>query len=564
MSAQAHNLRRRSIFAFKRSLLQLRRLGQDATSGPKRYDPRPIDRNLPIAAESKTGFWTDASIAERRLQLGKVQNLRITVKRLNGIVVPAGETFGFWRQIGRATRGRGFAVGRELREGCIIPTIGGGLCQLSNALYDLALKTDCDIVERHAHTRVVPGSAAEEGRDAAVAWNYIDLRFRPKSDLQIEALLTRGELILRFRTKVEATVQSKPTLRVIQATGSCVTCGREACDRHSPELLWDGSIRRAYVLDAVSPEWLDLIEEDRDDLLIPIDGSRFRMDRYAWPTKGRTVKAATVASLHRMFVARRVAGSSPPVVRRSQLEQDYRVAIALSKLIDPEIEHLIVSQSLLPGLFLENALAGRNYSVLLQRLPMSELQRRLDLALTANPDQRLLGDFRADADLVEAETAALAGAMEIVTPHPGFAKLFSNARIVPWKFSSPSIERKPEPIVAFPGPTAARKGAYALREAVRQLNVPIMLLGKNLEDPEFWQGCDVRVAEDWLARAAVVVQPSIVEERPIPLLRAHAAGIPIVAGELCGLPEGDFRRVEFGDAAGIADAIASVLAINVR
>ena len=62
----------------------------------------------------------------------------------------------------------GFVAGRELREGCMVSSIGGGLCQLSNALYAAALEAGCEIVERHAHSKVVPGSLAERGLDATV------------------------------------------------------------------------------------------------------------------------------------------------------------------------------------------------------------------------------------------------------------------------------------------------------------------------------------------------------------------------------------------------------------
>ena len=39
-----------------------------------------------------------------------------------------------------------------LSRGCIIPSIGGGLCQISNALYDAALLAELEIVERHGGT----------------------------------------------------------------------------------------------------------------------------------------------------------------------------------------------------------------------------------------------------------------------------------------------------------------------------------------------------------------------------------------------------------------------------
>ena len=92
--------------------------------------------------------------------------------------MPAHAVFSFWKQVGRTNRLKGYVAGRELREGCLIPSIGGGLCQLSNALYDAALQAGFEIVERHAHSQVIPGSLAEAGANATVFWNYVDLRFR--------------------------------------------------------------------------------------------------------------------------------------------------------------------------------------------------------------------------------------------------------------------------------------------------------------------------------------------------------------------------------------------------
>ena len=72
----------------------------------------------------------------------------------------------------------------------MISTVGGGLCQLSNALYETALGAGFEIVERHAHSRVVPGSRAVLGRDATVFWNYVDLRFRSPHAFRIEARMS--------------------------------------------------------------------------------------------------------------------------------------------------------------------------------------------------------------------------------------------------------------------------------------------------------------------------------------------------------------------------------------
>jgi vancomycin resistance protein YoaR len=148
--------------------------------------------------KSRTPLYGVTRSEEWALQAGKVHNLRLAARSLHGRVIAAGEVFSFWANIGRAVRGRGFVEGRELREGCMVPSVGGGLCQLSNALYDVALQAGAEIVERHPHSRRVPGSAAAAGRDATVFWNYVDLRFRAIVEMQIAIELTSNELRVRL------------------------------------------------------------------------------------------------------------------------------------------------------------------------------------------------------------------------------------------------------------------------------------------------------------------------------------------------------------------------------
>src|SRR5204863_8927159 len=135
--------------------------------------PKSSDRGFSVSiGVSQTPLWSDVRPEERTYQLGKVQNLRRAAAALDGVVVPAGAIFGFWTQTGRASRRRGFVTGRMLQQGCLVPAAGGGLCQLSNALYDAALQAECEVVERHTHSRAVAGSAAAAGSDATVAWKY--------------------------------------------------------------------------------------------------------------------------------------------------------------------------------------------------------------------------------------------------------------------------------------------------------------------------------------------------------------------------------------------------------
>lgn len=61
-------------------------------------------------------------------------------------------------------------------DGELVRAYGGGVCQTSTTLYNAALLAGLPIVERHPHV-FVPHYIAP-GRDAAVAFPGVDLRFR--------------------------------------------------------------------------------------------------------------------------------------------------------------------------------------------------------------------------------------------------------------------------------------------------------------------------------------------------------------------------------------------------
>jgi len=177
-------------------------------------------------------------------------------------------------------------------------------------------------------------------------------------------------------------------------------------------------------------------------------------------------------------------------------------------------------------------------------LPMNELQKTLDIAAKRWPESTTLGDFRAEAWLVEAETAALQHAKRIITPHAYIASLFrSRADLLSWKVPESELRpapNNPKPVIVFPASTVGRKGCYELREGIRDLDVKLLTLGPYIESADFWRGFDVeRAGEDWLDLADLVALPAHVEHRPRRLLSAASRGIPVIATPNCGLPESD-------------------------
>lgn len=491
---------------------------------------------MSFVVEKRSPLYRECDPAEIRLELGKVQNLRLICRALDGIEVPAGEMFSFWRHVGKCTTRRGFAVGRQLQEGCLMPAVGGGICQFTNALYAAALEAGLEIVERHPHTRSVPG--AVDGRDATVAWNYIDLRLRSDRPFRVEARLTGDELVVGIATERKV---AKHPLRLIdgrQGANSCATCGQEGC-HHWHEVEREGAVgRTAFLVDQWVPEWEACLGMGAL-LFRPLDGARWKRPRYLWPSdRFAEVRDFTILALRRGIQQRKLADQGGER-QKALLEAAKELAEAYGRKLPFDVRHVVVSQELLPFLWTAGVLGGRTFDVLMSRLPMAEIQRRLDEAAAEHPERKLLSDFRAPSAIVEAESDALARAERQITCHPEIARAVNRPLLIDWKRPAP-MNWTPGRAIVFPGPTAARKGAYEVREAARRLDLEVVLLGSELEGAGFWDGVKTRRlsrSENWLQGVLAVVQPALLEDRPVALLKAVASGCPVIATAACGVDE---------------------------
>src|SRR3954470_5652647 len=120
------------------------------------------------------------AFAHPALEQGKRRNLELAVPQFDGLLLTPERTLSFWRVLGRASQNRGFSWGMELRGGCVTPAIGGGLCLLSNAIFELAVRAGWKIIERHGHSlEAVPPAAGNAPLDATVAWPDVDLVVAP-------------------------------------------------------------------------------------------------------------------------------------------------------------------------------------------------------------------------------------------------------------------------------------------------------------------------------------------------------------------------------------------------
>lgn len=111
----------------------------------------------------------------------KLHNIHIAITHLEGLVIPPGRILSFWHIVGNPGERQGYRRGRNIVDGRLIEDFGGGLCQLSSAMYELALRTGLEISERHGHSTNVytpETSYTILGLDATLAYGYKDLRIR--------------------------------------------------------------------------------------------------------------------------------------------------------------------------------------------------------------------------------------------------------------------------------------------------------------------------------------------------------------------------------------------------
>lgn len=103
-------------------------------------------------------------------------NAVLATRKLNSVMLQPGQVFSFLKTVGPWTADMGYEKAPVSYDGELVRSWGGGVCQVSSTLYNAALLAGLEIVERHRHHW--PARYAPLGRDAAVAYYDVDLRFR--------------------------------------------------------------------------------------------------------------------------------------------------------------------------------------------------------------------------------------------------------------------------------------------------------------------------------------------------------------------------------------------------
>lgn len=146
-----------------------------------------------------------------RLQDNKARNLEIAAPKVSGVLIKPGETFSFWKLVGKTTAKKGYREGLMISNGKTIAGIGGGMCQFTNLIHFMALHSPLTITERHHHDRydLFPdfGRQVPFGTGTSIMYNYLDYRFRNDTNQTFQLLIWVTDTHLCGELRCEETLK---------------------------------------------------------------------------------------------------------------------------------------------------------------------------------------------------------------------------------------------------------------------------------------------------------------------------------------------------------------------
>ena len=132
-----------------------------------------------IAPARYQAEYENATVLRARVTMQLVQdeasatNASLAARSLHGLRIEAGESLSFNEAVGRRTQEAGYVFADEPAYGPNVAGVGGGVCQVSTALYQAALLGGIEVTSRSA--AVYPVGYCEMGQEAAVSDQGLDL-----------------------------------------------------------------------------------------------------------------------------------------------------------------------------------------------------------------------------------------------------------------------------------------------------------------------------------------------------------------------------------------------------
>ncbi len=166
-------------------------------------------RERPFSHTLMEKHWSIASLSQ-----AQASNLGVAARRLDGVILKPGERFSFNRVVGPRTLVRGYRPAPSYLGGESPATLGGGICLLSSAVYQMALASGMAVEQRVPHLRTI--HSVPPGLDATVWYGGADLRFANTLNQPIRMVVHLAEGRLSLALQGIGSIHPLAVSRVVQ------------------------------------------------------------------------------------------------------------------------------------------------------------------------------------------------------------------------------------------------------------------------------------------------------------------------------------------------------------
>jgi vancomycin resistance protein YoaR len=119
---------------------------------------------------------------------GRITNLRVATRTLNGMIVKPGETFSLNGALGERTEEKGYKEAIVISEGAYERGLGGGVSNVATLTFNNVFFAGLQDITHKPHSFYI--SHYPVGREATVHWDDVDLKWR--NDSPYGVLITAG------------------------------------------------------------------------------------------------------------------------------------------------------------------------------------------------------------------------------------------------------------------------------------------------------------------------------------------------------------------------------------
>lgn len=192
---------------------------------------------------------------------GRSHNVTVAAKALNETLMLPDEIFEYGKIVVKAEKEYGYKEAPVILKGKLTPGIGGGICQISSTLYNAALLSGLDIVERRNHSLVV--SYLPKGLDATFADGYVNFKFRNSTGKQLlirTVVKDKKVTVKLFGTMPEDVSYRTETVQVKENPAKIVYVANDKLTLGKQETMQKGSsgyVVESYLVKMVNGEFAE-------------------------------------------------------------------------------------------------------------------------------------------------------------------------------------------------------------------------------------------------------------------------------------------------------------------